>query len=220
MTHLQADIPLRDTILRWTVCFPYASKYALRKGRRVRPDRQTPDEEASEKTMLGPIANSLPLEQRQAVLAANHLPTAVALQISQQLRRARDLNLVSDYVMATIDQNTQLLVDYVGGCERICKTPIPFAYMVHVRRALIIYCLLLPFALVGEFSWLTVPITFILAYVFIGIEEIGVEIEDPFGSDENDLPLELICQTIERNLLDMIGRPAIKPEIIVERTGE
>ena len=95
------------------------------------------------------------------------------------------------------------IVDYLGGCERIHKTPIPFAYMVHVRRALIMYCLSLPAAIAGEFGWVTVPITFLVCYVFIGIEEIGVEIEDPFGDDENDLPLEAICQTIERNLFDL-----------------
>ena len=135
-------------------------------------------------------------------MASAHVPTAVALQISNNLRDAQRTGLISDYVMMAIDQNTQLLVDYVGGCERIHNTPIPFAYMVHVRRALILYCLSLPVALVGEFNWITVPITFLVCYVFIGIEEIGVEIEDPFGDDENDLPLESLCQTIERNLLD------------------
>jgi putative membrane protein len=59
----------------------------------------------------------------------------------------------------------------------------------------------LPFALVGELHWWTVGGTFLVAYIFLGIEEIGVEIEDPFGFDENDLPLERYCQTIEANVL-------------------
>jgi putative membrane protein len=40
----------------------------------------------------------------------------------------------------------------------------------------------------------------LLAFVFLGIEEIGVEIEDPFGQDANDIPMERICATIEHNL--------------------
>ena len=102
--------------------------------------------------------------------------------------------------MMTVDQNVQLLVDYVGGCERIHKTPLPFAYVVHLRRALIIYCFTLPFALITVFDWWTVLVTFFLAYTLLGIEEIGVEIEDPFGQDDNDLPLDRFCTTIEKDL--------------------
>ena len=100
-----------------------------------------------------------------------------------------------------LDQNVHLLTDHLGACERIHKTPLPFAYMVHLRRALILFCFTLPFALVGDFGWGTIPDTLLVAYVFFGIEEIGVEIEDPFGLDDNDLPLERLCATIERDRL-------------------
>jgi putative membrane protein len=168
-----------------------------------------PRSESELQAALGDVAAALPFDDCQRVARSAHLPTAVAQQISATLRDARDRGLISDFVMTAIDQNVQLLVDDIGGCERIHKTPIPFAYMVHVRRALIVYCLSLPVAIAGEFGWFTVPIVFLTCYVFIGIEEIGVEIEDPFGSDENDLPLETICATIERNLVDMI--PAAPP---------
>jgi putative membrane protein len=202
-THLAADAELHARIVRWTVAFPYASMFVLRNKHLARIDRG-PRNEDELQAALGPVAALLPADARQQVTRAAHLPTAVAQQISATLRDARDRGLVSDYVMTAIDQNTQLLVDYLGGCERIHKTPIPFAYMVHVRRALIVYCLSLPMAIAGEFGCYTVPIVFLTCYVFIGIEEIGVEIEDPFGSDENDLPLETFCATIERNLVDMI----------------
>jgi putative membrane protein len=106
--------------------------------------------------------------------------------------------------MMTLDNNVQLLIDYIGACERIHKTPLPFAYVVHLRRALILYCLTLPFALIESYGWSTVIDTLLIAYILFGIEEIGVEIEDPFGKDDNDLPLEQICATIERNLLSVI----------------
>ena len=92
------------------------------------------------------------------------------------------------------------LTDYLGACERIQKTPLPFAYVVHLRRALLLYCFLLPLVLMEPFGWWTVPATFLLAYVFFGIEEIGVEIDGPFGQDENDLPLERFCEVVERDL--------------------
>ena len=70
---------------------------------------------------------------------------------------------------------------------------------------MIIYCFTLPFALVDTFGWFTIRDVLLVAYTFFGIEEIGVEIEGPFGNDENDLPLPEICTTIRNNLYDLAG---------------
>ena len=95
------------------------------------------------------------------------------------------------------------LIDSIGGCERIHKTPLPFAYVVHLRRALILYFCSLPLALESTLGWGTPFAVALIAYIFFGIEEIGVEIEDPFEDDPNDLPLERICGTIESNVASM-----------------
>jgi putative membrane protein len=71
---------------------------------------------------------------------------------------------------------------------------------VHLRRALVIYCSTLPLALVGTFGWWNLVVVYLVSYILFGIEEIGVEIEDPFGDDENDLPLEQISEGIDRNV--------------------
>jgi ion channel-forming bestrophin family protein len=185
--YLQGCEDLRRELILWTASFPYASMSVLRNLR-----------------SMAPSSNQLPAEQVQQVLQSQHLPLAVAGQMTRVLRSARDRQVISDYVLGQLDQNINLLVDYIGACERIHRTPLPFAYMVHLRRALILYCFTLPFALVGDLHWWTVAGTFLLAFVFFGIEEIGVEIEDPFGQDENDLPLERFCQTIEGNLLAVL----------------
>jgi putative membrane protein len=212
--HLADDPPRCERVIGWTIAFPYAAMHALRHGnkRRLRKPLAA-DSEAELAAILGPKACHLPADACRRALAASHVPTTVGIEITRALRDARDSGLIGDYVMTALDQNTQQLIDYIGGCERIHKTPIPFAYMVHVRRALILYCLSLPLAIAGEFGWLTVLITFLVCYVFIGIEEIGVEIEDPFGDDENDLPLEAICQSIERDLLE--GQRELIPVRIV-----
>jgi putative membrane protein len=119
--------------------------------------------------------------------------------------KARDKGLISDIILWELDHNVQQLVDYLGACERIHTTPLPYAYMVHLRRVLILYCFTLPFALVDTFGWLTVPAVLGVAYTFFGIEEIGVEIEDPFGNDLNDLALEDLCAKIAKNLLALSG---------------
>ncbi|WP_426752168.1 bestrophin family protein [Myxococcus sp. Y35] len=180
---LRQDAALYSTLLRWISAFPYAATASLR-GERD----------------LGPVAPELAADEANAVLSSQHVPLAVAQKMSAALDEGRRRGYYPEYVQMQLDQNVQLLIDYIGGCERIHKTPIPFAYMMHLRRALIFYCYTLPFALVDSFGWLTVVATFIVAYVFFGIEEIGVEIEDPFGHDDNDLPLERICETIRANL--------------------
>lgn len=188
---LAADPALVRELARWTVSFAWATKHALR-GERG----------------LGPLGPSLPAKELQDVLAAAHTPLAVSRRISALLAQGRRRGLIGDVEHMALDNNVQLLIDYMGACERIQKTPLPYAYAVHLRRALIVFCFTLPFVLVHSFHWATIPATFFVSYTFLGIEEIGVEIENPFGHDENDLPLEKICETIQRDVLDVAERVA------------
>lgn len=192
--YLAGDPALVQTVVRWAVTFPYATMNHLRGN-----------------PGLGASAAHLPADEAEAASAAQHVPLAVAVRISRVLAQARDRGLISDYVMGMLDQNVQQFIDYVGGCERIVKTPLPFVYVVHLRRALILYCFTLPFALVEPFGWWSVLVTLFVSYTFFGIEEIGVEIENPFGNDSNDLPLEQFCATVEANLLALLDDPAPTP---------
>lgn len=182
----------RREIALWMLGFAYGSMNILRG-----------------KKDIGPVADRLPGDQVSRALESPHPALFCARQISLVLQDAKLEGDLTDYAQVALDQNVQLLVDYLGGCERIHKTPLPFAYVVHLRRALVIYCFTLPFALVESFQWqwATVLDTLFVAYVFFGIEEIGVEIEDPFGVDDNDLPLEAICESIERNTQGLLSVP-------------
>jgi putative membrane protein len=189
----QASVWLRNDpqrvkqVILWTSCFPHACRGRLR-GRRE----------------LGPAQPELPSHDVTEVLAVEHTPLAVARKLTALIEDARRNGQLTDYAAVAADQNLQLLIDYIGGCERIHSTPIPFAYAVHLRRALLVYCLTLPFALVARWGWETVPATLLISYILFGIEEIGVEIEDPFGTDDNDLPLDEICAKIDLTLRDLL----------------
>jgi len=149
---------------------------------------------------LGPIAGELDPAQAERLSGSQHPPLAIGMAISREIAEGQRRGLITDVQQAIIEQNVQVLIDCIGACERIKRTPLPFAYVVHLRRALAVYCGTLPMALVLSFGWSTVPVTMIVAYVLLGIEEIGVEIEEPFGVDDNDLPLDRFCTTIEQNL--------------------
>jgi putative membrane protein len=179
---------LLHSLTRWTAAFPFAAMNAL---------RGVPG--------VGVEPGTLPDPEARSVAEAQHPALAVAVRMSECLKEAQRRGAISDIVYTALDNNVQLLVDYLGGCERIRKTPLPFAYVVHLRRSLVVYCFTLPFALVDSFGWTTILDVMLVSYTFFGIEEIGVEIEGPFGFDDNDLPLEDICQTIERNVYALAG---------------
>lgn len=159
---------------------------------------------------LGSGAGRLSPAEVHHLQSTSHIPLAVARHISRLLAGAGQRGLITDFQCLSIDQNVHLLIGYIGACERIRATPIPFAYAVHLRRALIMYCYTLPFALVGRFGWETIPAVLLVTYILFGIEEIGVEIEDPFGVDVNDLPLEKICQNIDRDLTSLTTLQALE----------
>jgi ion channel-forming bestrophin family protein len=188
--YLESDPASRRELACWMLAFVYASMHILR-----------------DKKSYGPMEKKLAISDLAEGLNSPHPAMYAARKASLVLQKAKMAGKISEFAQINIDQNIQLLVDYVGGCERIHKTPLPFAYVVHLRRALVLYCFTLPFALMGvfEWTWLTVLETLFLSYVYFGIEEIGVEIEDPFGGDENDLPLEKICESIHKNTQGLLS---------------
>ena len=95
--------------------------------------------------------------------------------------------------------------DAVGGCERLAATPIPFTYGVIIQRTIYLYCLLLPVGLANAIGWLTVLVGPFIAYTFLALQALGSELEEPFGSQANDLPLDALSWTIETSLLEAMG---------------
>jgi len=180
---LKCDRKLAEDLCEWTAIYPWMVLHRLRGTKMQHTTRWVLDQ-----------------PQLDAVFAAKHPSLDVARKLSQLIVVGRDRGLLSEMQLTAMEGCVQRFVDYLGGCERIQNTPMPFAYMVHLRRALIVYCFSLPFALFDKFNWVTIPIVLMIAYVMFGIEEIGVEIENPFGFDENDLPLERLCEMIQRDV--------------------
>lgn len=186
-TLLREDAELLRRLLRWAMVFPWSVRYRLLGWKDIGCD-----------------TDDLPKGEVKLTEQAEHVPLAVARRLTEQIETARQRGLLSDIQQSLFDNLIGRLIDAVGACERIHNTPLPFAYMVHLRRALILYLATMPLAIVKDFGWATIPATLLISYVMLGIEEIGVEIEDPFGTDENDLPLKPICENIEGNLRGLL----------------
>lgn len=144
-------------------------------------------------------------EQYEKLKTMNHPPLEIAFWIGDYLQEQQNKGRLSIYQLSDMFKLLDTMVDVLGACERILKTPIPLAYAIHLKQLLLIYCLALPFQVVQELSWWTGPVVALISFTLFGIEKIGIEIENPFGYDNNDLPLDAICATMIHNLEDLIS---------------
>lgn len=90
--------------------------------------------------------------------------------------------------------------DVLTGTERVLTTPLPIAYAIAISQITWVYCFLLPFQLYQTLGWVTIPATIAAGYIILGLLFIGREIENPFGQDVNDLPLEIYCAQIAQEI--------------------
>ncbi|MGI2908296.1 bestrophin family protein [Tolypothrix sp. VBCCA 56010] len=145
------------------------------------------------------------VSQYRVLQNSQNMPLEIAGWLGDYLQQQYKRGLLTNYQLATMHTLINKLIDDVGGCERILKTPIPAAYVIHLNQLVLIYCLILPFQFVKDLGWWTGLFVAIVSFALFGIEQIGVEIENPFGYDYNDLPLDKICQTIQNNLEEFIA---------------
>ena len=157
-----------------------------------------------QKDDLAALAELLTVEERAALAPLEHRAPVVVGWLTQRLEGERRAGRLTDLQAFAMDQNLTMLNDTLGGAERILKTPIPFAYAQHIKVFVLAYVFTAPFALVEATGWLTPVAAAVLALALFGIEQIGVEIEDPFGDDPNDLPVLEIGVGIDRATREVV----------------
>lgn len=177
----------KESTLRLLVAFAVAMKLHLRRS--------------DVNSELEPLMSSIHYFKLQST---NHPPLEIAFWIGDYLQHQYNRKCLDVYQLTTLQNLLNELVDILGGCERILKTPMPLAYAIKLKQLLLIYCILLPFEIVNGLGWWTGLALAFISIILLGIEEIGAEIEEPFGQDPNDLPLDLICATMLRNVEDLI----------------
>lgn len=182
------DDKWREALVRWTAAFPYACRWVL-EGESAKPQ----------------LAALVGVKAANEAEESPHTPSYVAHQLAGLLQRAREQGM-DPLVFAQIDRERAQLIDHIGGCERILKTPIPQVYSIKIRRILALFLLTLPFVLVNKVQseWLVPLIMVIIAYPLIALDQIGHELQNPFSKQNlNHLPLGAISSTIEKNVLGL-----------------
>ena len=134
----------------------------------------------------------------------DHVPNGIVAQMQLRTEKLYREGLLTDAHL--INLNTMLLVflDVAGICERIRSTPIPFSYSLFIKVFILIYIFVMPFIVIDEYGYLTIPAVVAVSYILVGIELIGEEIQDPFGVERNNLPLTQISQNIRLNVHELM----------------
>jgi putative membrane protein len=133
-----------------------------------------------------------------------HVPNQVA---SLMFRHVRDMHrdgLITGDQLLFINPELMSFTDICGACERIKNTPIPYSYSVFIKKFIFVYVITLPFGFVFNLGYYVIPIVTFIFYVLASLELIAEEIEEPFGGDENDLPLEKMAHNIRVHIHEIV----------------
>jgi ion channel-forming bestrophin family protein len=163
------------------------------------------------------LVKLLPSDEVERVATDENVPLAILQRMGDLFVEARRKKWIDAYHVPVLEGSLTSLTDIQGACERIKSTPIPYSYTVLMHRIVAGYCVLLPFGLMETIKWATPVVVLAISYCLFGMDAIGDEIEQPFGFDTNDLPLDSISNTIERNLRQRIGDPL--PEKLAPKRG-
>jgi putative membrane protein len=135
---------------------------------------------------------------------AAHLPNQVMKAIYREVQELVLVGKISELQVLTLNDELSAFTDIMGTCERIRKTPIPYSYSLYLKKIIFIYVFTMPIGFVREFGYWAMVIVSLVFYVFGSIELLAEEIEDPFGTDANDLPIDQITETICANLVEIL----------------
>lgn len=190
MSYGPADRVWREQFVRWVAVFPHIARCSLR-GQRPSPEVYA---------LVGDHAAN-------QIAASAHMPSFVCMKLAAFLNQACENSQMDGFAFMQVDRERATLIDHIGACERILKTPMPLVYAITIRRFIALFLLALPFALLHRLSseWLVPIITMMVAFPLMSLDQIGVELQNPFSIyNLNHLPLDDITKNIERNVTGLL----------------
>jgi putative membrane protein len=183
-------------MVKWTVAFSFAARESLRSGKN-----------------FDDLTDLLSEQELESLKSAAHMPLFVASKIATIVQQARFSHHIDGFAFAELEGQRILLIDYLGACERILKTPMPLVYAIKARRFILIFLLLLPFSLIGNLGFSAVFVFFLVAYPLLSLDRIGIELQKPFNTKSlSHLPLHAICGTIKLDCLALLEQQVTQGE--------
>ena len=193
----------RSRFVRWIAVFPHVCRRSLRE------QRNFPE-----------LERLLSDESQDWIKKSEHMPNAVSSEIAMLLYEARSLGM-DGFAFHICEEQRSRLIDHLGGCEIILKTPLARSGAIQVRQFIFLFLITLPIGLMKSLdvessipfaishstyqAWIIPLYVMLLAYPLLSLDRIGMELQNPFSTLRIDfLPLDSICTTIERNVLELL----------------
>ncbi|ORY19575.1 Bestrophin/UPF0187 [Clohesyomyces aquaticus] len=220
------DVERKDTekIIRCLIAIMYAVKHNLRAEFNLPPasislqssgpgrSEEAPIE-TSKAEYMGLLPDGLMGYEDQGL----SLPLQLTVLVESYIRRGFDRGWFHAPQASGLSAQISSLVDAYGRMETIRSTPIPVAHLIHQKQVLALFNMILPFATVDDFGWWAVPIVAIVSFTLYGIEGIGVQLEDPFGHDKNDIKMDGIIEDTRQEVMVMLEEWKVTAEGHPER---
>jgi putative membrane protein len=157
------------------------------------------------------LAPVLPDEDTEEMAREKNLAIALQTRMSAMLVTARRRGWLDEWEWKAIDESLAYLMDAQGGAERIKNTPMPKQFDFFPRLFGQIYCIFLPIGMVVNLGWYTPLGSSLVGFMFLALEKIGRDLEDPFENRIHDVAMTAITKTIEINLRQMLGEIELPP---------
>jgi len=157
---------------------------------------------------LDPVAeirNVVSAEECERLVGNRNVSLALQRRMGAMTLEARQRGWLSDWEWQAIDGSLCALMDSQGGAERIKNTPMPKQYDFFPTLFVQIYCLMLPIGMVEGLGWFTPLGSTVVGFMFLALDKIGRDLEDPFENKIYDVAMTAITTTIETNLRQMLG---------------
>lgn len=136
---------------------------------------------------------------------SKHVPAQVVGVMHRRTMELHRSGTLTGEQLIILDREVAQLMEICGACERIKNTPIPYSYSTFIKKFIVIYVLTLPLGFVITLGYIAVPVVMFIFYVMASLELIAEEIEDPFGADANDLPMERLASMIKGNVDEVLS---------------
>jgi len=182
------DRPLLESLVYRQIAFVYAMSSRLRQ------------QDASE--VIKPLLFDDEYEQ---IIKKGHIPNLLLLHNLYAIKSLQKDGIITDIELLRLEETIYQLTDNLGAAERIKNTPFPVPYSYFTWLLVHLFAFLIPFGMVDSFGFYTIPAALCAIFIFLIIEQIAIEIQDPFSNRENDIPITAISQNIEIDLKEMLG---------------
>lgn len=133
-----------------------------------------------------------------------HKPNHISLWLFKKMTAMQKAEVLSEADAINMKVHHSALLDILGACERIRKTPIPFSYAVHIKLFITTYGIMLPYGMIADFGYHTIFLVMFIFFAMLGLELMAEEVEEPFGVDCNDLPTGDIAHNIKNSVFEIL----------------